>query len=105
MYKNSLGELKLLPIKLDGKFVFLNDTLRVNGKTSKGDHIKILADHYHIVAGKHLISKGATMVCEMVVRGEKMQIPCYENLACVEDFYDTLSESYKKLFYFGNGNS
>ena len=46
MLKNSVGELKLSPIKEEGKFVFYNDFITINGKVSKGDKIKILVESY-----------------------------------------------------------
>ncbi len=46
MSKNLLGELKLSPLKENGKFVFMNNEIRENGKLCKGDYIKIFADEY-----------------------------------------------------------
>ena len=40
MIKTSVGELKLSPLKEEGKFVFYNDFITINGKVSKGDKIK-----------------------------------------------------------------
>ena len=54
MSKTSLGDLKLSPLKENGKFVFINNEVRVNGKLNKGDYIKIFVDGYEMKDGKYV---------------------------------------------------
>jgi hypothetical protein len=101
MYKNSIGELKLLPIKDEGKFIFLNDTIRVNGKLNKGDYIKILVHSYHQEGDRHILTEESASECKLIVRNEKMLFPDATAFNTIEDLYENASEYYKKQFYFG----
>ncbi len=101
MYKNSIGELKLMPIKDEGKFIFVNDTIRLNNKNNKGDSIKILVSQYQLMNGKHLLPEDTSTVCKLTVRGEKMELPIETPFDTIEELYDKASEFYKNQFYFG----
>jgi len=101
MYKNSIGELKLMPIKDEGKFIFVNDTIRLNNKHNKGDSIKILVSDYKVSNGKHILSHEVALLCKLIVRGEKMEFPIETLFTSVEDLYEKASEYYKNQFYFG----
>src|SRR6476620_8031494 len=71
--KNSIGELKLSPIKEDGKFVFFNDFITINGKVSKGDKIKIFVDNYEVKTNKYFIDPKISAAATLTVRGENIQ--------------------------------
>jgi hypothetical protein len=100
MIKTSVGELKLSPIKEEGKFVFYNDFITINGKVSKGDRIKIFVDSYLPENGKYAIKSGQPSA-ELIVRGEEFKHNSTEAPATVEDYYNQVSELYKQHFYFG----
>jgi hypothetical protein len=100
MIKTSIGELKLSPIKENGKFVFINTFITINGKVSKGDSIKIFVDAYQQANGKHLISSGNPSAV-LVVRGQEHANTEANGHTSVEDYYNHVSELYKNLFYFG----
>jgi len=100
MIKTSVGELKLSPIKEEGKFVFFNDFITINGKVSKGDKIKIFVDSYMPENGKHIIKAGAPSA-ELIVRGEEVKHNSAGTPATVEEYYNEVSELYKQHFYFG----
>lgn len=104
MYKNSVGELKLLPIKDEGKFVFLNDAVRVNGKLNKGDYIKILVNSYQQANNDYILSEDSAPVCKMIVRNVRVEFPIAENFNTIAQLYDSASEFYKNQFYFGKVN-
>ncbi|MGN6566357.1 MAG: hypothetical protein ACTHJ0_00315 [Flavipsychrobacter sp.] len=100
MIKTSVGELKLSPIKEEGKFVFYNDFITINGKVSKGDRIKIFVDSYAAENGKYTIKAGKPSA-ELIVRGETFRHDNADTTATVEDYYNQVSELYKQHFYFG----
>lgn len=101
MIKNSLGELKLSPIKEDGKFVFINMEIRVNGKLNKGDYIKIFVDNYEQQQGKFIIKAKSAPSSKMVVRGTPITYEHPADISTIEDLYNRVSEMYKNQFYFG----
>jgi hypothetical protein len=101
MIKTSIGELKLSPIKENGKFVFFNDFISINSKISKGDRISIFVDGYEIVGGKHMIKAGTPATALLVVRGKEHAHTDTSGAAAIEDYYKLVSEEYKNLFYFG----
>ena len=74
MNKNTLGEIQLSPIKENGKFVFINREVRVNGKLNKGDYIKIFVDGYELQNGKYLIKSTSSPVSKIVVRGTPLEL-------------------------------
>jgi len=98
---NSLGQIKLSPIKENGKFVFINNELRVNGKLNKGDYIKIYVDSYEVQNGKHLIKHITPPTSKIVVRGTPFLHEHSMEFATVEDLYSKVGEMYKNQFYFG----
>lgn len=100
MSKNSLGQLKLSPLKENGKFVFINNEIRVNGKLNKGDSIRIFVSAYECNNGKYII-KDASPVSKIIVRGIPMQHEHAENLESLDDLYEKVGELYKNQFYFG----
>jgi len=101
MSKNSLGELKLSPLKENGKFVFINNEVRVNGKLNKGDSIRIFVDSYEAQNGKYLITGNNPPKSRIVVRGTPLEHEHVTESAFVEDLYNKISEMYKNQFYFG----
>lgn len=100
--KTSLGTLILSPVKEDGKFLFCNNTVTINGKISKGDRICILVDGYDIIYGKHFVKKGHPLQGRITVRGEEKLYEYPDGNINVEDYYHQLCEHYKANFYFGN---
>ncbi|MDR3681660.1 MAG: hypothetical protein P4L41_16955 [Flavipsychrobacter sp.] len=99
--KSSLGTLNLSPVKEDGKFMFCNNIITINGKISKGDRICILVDGYDIIDGKHFVKRGHPLFAKIVVRGEE-QVQIHQNGNInVEDYYMQLCELYRTNFYFG----
>jgi hypothetical protein len=101
MSKNTLGEIKLSPIKEDGKFVFINTEVRVNGKLNKGDYIKIFVDGYELQNGKYLIRSANPPSSKIVVRGTPFKHEHMGSFECVEELYEKVGEMYKNQFYFG----
>lgn len=101
MSKNSLGELKLSPIKENGKFVFINNEVRVNGKLNKGDSIKIFVDAYEVQDGKYVIPTTTPSSSKMVVRGLPLLHDHPAEIATIEELYNKVGEMYKNQFYFG----
>jgi len=101
MIKTSIGELKLSPLKENGKFLFFNDFITINAKVSKGDKISIFVDGYDAAGGKYLI-KGNPATATLVVRGVTHEHADTNSHATVEDYYKQVSELYKTHFYFGN---
>ena len=101
MNKNSLGEIKLSPIKENGKFVFINSEIRVNGKLNKGDSIKIFVDGYELKDGSYLLKGPSNPSSKMVVRGTPMTFDHPEDISSVDELYDKVAEMYKNQFYFG----
>ena len=101
MIKASIGELKLSPIKDDGMFIFYNDFITINGKVAKGDKINIYVESYEQAGGKHIIKPGKAAKAEITVRGDVHQVTNEQGLLTVEDFYQSVSETYKNYFYFG----
>ena len=101
MSKNTLGEIRLSPIKEDGKFVFINTEVRVNGKLNKGDYIKIFVDGYELQNGKYLIKSANPPSSKIVVRGTSFKHEYSELFTFIDDLYDKVGEMYKNQFYFG----
>jgi len=101
MVKNKLGELKLSPIKEDGKFVFFNDFITINGKVAKGDRIKIFVDGYELANGKYFIKAGTTPQASVIVRGQEHNEAESKSFSTVEDYYEHVTELYRQQFYFG----
>jgi hypothetical protein len=102
MIKNSIGELKLSPIKDDGKFVFFNDFITINGKVSKGDRINLYVDTYELKNNKYYIDVNAAAAADIIVRGEKHRYDDLNGYPVIDDLYNKAAELYKEKFYFGN---
>jgi len=100
MAKTSIGELKLSPVKENGRFVFFNDLITINGKVSKGDNVKIFVDAYQAAGGKFKILSG-TPSALLTVRGQEHVHNDGTSYATVEDYYTVVTEAYKNHFYFG----
>jgi len=100
MSKTSLGDLKLSPLKENGKFVFINNEVRVNGKLNKGDYIKIFVDSYEMKDGKYIL-KGENPSSKLVVRGLPIQYEPTQTVATIDELYQKVSEMYRNQFYFG----
>lgn len=103
MIKNSLGELKLSPLKDDGRFVFINNEVRVNGKVNKGDYVKIFVEAYEQQGATYMLKEGKKPYAKIVVR---TQPPIIKELdikhgATLNELYDMVGELYKNQFYFG----
>ncbi len=101
MSKNSLGELKLSPLKENGKFVFINNEIRVNGKLNKGDSIRIYVDAYEMQGGKYFITGDTQPSSKIVVRGTPIMYEHADYTSSMDDLYNKVSEVYKNQFYFG----
>jgi hypothetical protein len=103
--KPAIGTITLSPVKEDGKFLFCNNVIIINGKVSKGDRICILVDGYDMIDGKHFIKKGHLLLGKITVRGEEQLMPCPDGNITVEDYYQELCESYRTCYYFGKKTS
>jgi hypothetical protein len=101
MIKTSIGELKLSPIKDNGKFMFFNDFITINGKVSKGDRIHIYVDGYEMGSTRCVLKNQLPPNYSMVVRGESFEATVNEKFATMEELYQYVSEQYKSQFYFG----
>jgi len=101
MTKNTLGEIKLSPIKENGKFVFINNEVRVNGKVNKGDYIKLFVDGYELQNGKYILKNTTAPASKIVVRGTPLNHQHGEEITTIEDLYLKVGEMYKNQFYFG----
>ncbi len=99
--KNSLGILALSPVKEDGKFLFCNNFITINGKISKGDRICILVDGYDLINEKHFVKRGHPLFAKIIVRGEELVKIHPDGNINVEDYYTELCEYYRTNFYFG----
>ena len=99
MAKTSIGELKLSPVKENGKFVFFNDFITINGKVSKGDNVKIFVDSYQPSGGKYLISAGRPSA-SMLVRGQEHLDSADKDYVTIDEYYNHVTEVYKQHFYF-----
>ncbi len=102
MLKTSVGELKLSPIKEEGKFVFYNDFITINGKVSKGDSIKIFVESYQQLGNKIIIPEQSNASALLVVRGEKHRHDGLTGHETLNTLYDHVSTLYKNRFYFGD---
>lgn len=98
----TLGALKLSPIKEDGRFIFLNTEIRINTKVSKGDYIQIRVIAYRKEGQKHLLNSDESPQSKMVVRGGLFtnEYPPGAFLT-IEDLYASLCDEFRQLFYFG----
>jgi hypothetical protein len=101
MSKNTLGEIKLSPMKENGRFVFINSEVRVNGKLNKGDYIKIYVEGYEEKDGKYLIKNITHPTSKIVVRGLPMLLEHPGDIDNLDDLYTKVGEMYKNQFYFG----
>jgi hypothetical protein len=101
MCKSSIGELKLSPIKDEGKFVFINNEVRVNGKLNKGDYVKVYVSSYELKNGADVLSDSSQPISNIVVRGNKMSFEVNKAYNSIQDLYNEVSEFYKNQFYFG----
>lgn len=101
MTVTSLGEIRLSPIKENGKFVFINNEVRINGKLNKGDSIKIFVDAYEMNNGKYLLKNTTPPFSQIVVRGALIQHEHAAQFSTVDELYTRVSEMYKNQFYFG----
>lgn len=102
MCKSSIGELKLSPIKDDGKFVFINNEIRMNGKLNKGDAVKIYVTYYEMKDGIYHLSEHSQPFSRLTVRGNPLSFEAQKEYANLNDFYNDITEYYKTQFYFGN---
>ena len=101
MSKNLLGELKLSPLKENGKFVFMNNEIRVNGKLCKGDYIKIFADEYVMKDGNFFLKNAGTLELKMIVHGNSItMVHAFESIA-MDEIYTKVADLYRNQFYFG----
>lgn len=99
--KSSLGTLLLSPLKENGKFVFLNREIKVNGKVSKGDYIKIFVDSYEVAEGQYFLQGNNPPYAKLMVRGKPSDQEFSPEIKSVKALYDMASEHYKNLYYFG----
>lgn len=102
MVKNSTGELKLSPVKEEGKFVFFNDFITINGKVSKGDKIKIFVSSYQQQNGKYIIDAATPAEAALVVRGVNHKFADIAGFDTIDKLYDHVAGLYKDKFYFGD---
>jgi len=100
MAKTSIGELKLSPLKENGKFVFINDFITINGKVAKGDNVKIYVDGYTELGGTYHISVGQPSA-QLLVKGVEYHHNDPEFNKTIEEYYAHITEVYKNHFYFG----
>ncbi|MBS1589112.1 MAG: hypothetical protein JST52_05815 [Bacteroidetes bacterium] len=102
MSKNTLGDIKLSPLKENGKFVFINMEVRVNNKLNKGDYIKIFVDSYEQKGDKFYIKHVTPPTSKMVVRGSTPIISEHSiEFSNLDDLYAKVGDMYKNQFYFG----
>jgi hypothetical protein len=102
MIKNSIGELKLSPIKENGKFVFFNDFITINGKVSKGDRITLFVDSYEFKTEKYHLTSNKSASAELIIRGVKHNYNPLDGYSTINEMYDKAAELYKENFYFGS---
>jgi len=102
MKKNSIGELKLSPIKDEGKFVFYNDFITINGKVSKGDKVMIFIDRYDMRNGQYHIDPASEASAVMIIRGKQFRENGLLGHNTLDSLYDHVASLYKDKFYFGN---
>ncbi len=104
MIKNTIGELKISPLKEDGMFVFFNDFITINGKVSKGDSIKLYVKQYDNKTGTYQLDKEAPAKVTLVVRGKEKQHDNITGYETLNKLYEHVSSLYREHFYFGDGN-
>lgn len=104
MIKNSIGELKISPLKEDGMFVFFNDFITINGKVSKGDSVKIFVPKYDNQQGAVNLDVAQPAKAQLVVRGKEKKFDDLAGYSTLEKLYEHVSALYKEQFYFGDGN-
>ncbi len=102
MIKSSVGELKLSPIKEEGRFVFFNDFITINGKVSKGDKIKIFVESYQPQGNKITIPEASNSSAVLVVRGQQYRHDDITGMDTMDKLYEHVSTLYKNRFYFGD---
>ena len=102
MVKRAIGELKLSPLTDEGKFVFFNDAIKINGKTAKDDKLKLFVIAYRQDGDKYLLNIADVSKAVINVRGEQH---VHENLigySSLDVLYDHVTGLYKEHFYFGD---
>lgn len=104
MIKNTIGELKVSPLKENGMFVFFNDFITINGKVSKGDSIKLFVSQYDNKTGVYQLNKDVPAKAELVVRGKAKQHDNITGYETLNKLYDHVAALYKEHFYFGDAN-
>lgn len=102
MIKNSIGELKVYPLKEDGMFVFFNDFITINGKVSKGDLVKIFVPKYEQKDGAFALDVAAPAKAHLIIRGKEVNEDTISGYSTLEKLYDHVSAIYKEKFYFGD---
>lgn len=102
MIKNSIGELKISPIKEDGMFVFFNDFITINGKVSKGDEIKIFVPQYNNQSGEFKLDIAQVSKAKLVIRGKEEQHDNLVGYSSLDKLYEHVSGLYREGFYFGD---
>ncbi len=102
MCKSSIGELKLSPIKDEGKFVFINNEVRMNGKVNKGDMVKIYLSHYETKDGTYHLTENSRPFSKLTVRGNSVLFETQKEYADLNEFYNDVTDFYKNQFYFGD---
>lgn len=105
MIKNSIGELKVYPIKEDGMFVFFNDFITINGKVSKDDTIKVFVPKYDLQDGIYKLDVSQPAKATLIVRGKEVKEDTISGYSTLEKLYDHVSAIYKEKFYFGDGDN
>ena len=101
MCKNTIGELKLQPMKDDNHFVFINDVIKMNGKINKGDHIKIKIAEYHVEQGQYILTENSDPIAEIIVRGKPVVFQIDKPYRVIDELYNAVTDFYRKRYYFG----
>lgn len=104
MLKSSIGELKLSPIKEDSMFVFFNDFIKINGKISKGDTVKVFVKQYQQNGDSFKIDETTPAKALLTVRGEEKAHDNITGFNNLEALYNHVTALYKEHYYFGEKN-
>lgn len=96
-----MGELKLLPMKDDDHFVFINAIIKMNGKINKGDHIKIKVAEYYIEQEDYILKEQSDPIAEIIVRGTPVAFQIDKPYRTINELYDAVTDFYRKRYYFG----
>lgn len=102
MVKSSIGELKLSPLKEEGKFVFFNDAIKINGKTAKEDKLKIFVTSYNQEGDKFSLNIAEVSKAIITVRSEQHVHDNLIGYSSLDALYDHVTGLYKEHFYFGD---